>query len=399
MLKRFLFLSLMVMTLSFFTEKTTRAQGITIDYFYDQLAPYGHWENVAPFGWVWQPSRVAPGWRPYSDGYWVYTSYGWTYQADNNWAWAVYHYGRWTFDDYLGWLWVPGNEWAPAWVAWRNDGQYVGWAALPPQAVWNNGGFRSPHFNIDVDIHWANWCFVDNDHFDNPRVAVYIINPARNVTYVKRTRDITRYEYRDNHYYNHCIDVVSWERDRHRKIHRYDVIDVDRSNKVRISTSRRQVNVYRPAFVSSRAVGEPRNRGVRGESNQRYNRERDRYDKHYDKAYYDLVEKQKREDAARDEIRRQHDDERNAYREQRNRDTRVLENRHVNELERNTRPGNGNNKVDKGNNGRGNGNGKSNGNGNNGRGKGNGNGNVKNDRGSDNGNSNDNSNGNSNRRR
>ena len=146
MLKRFLFLSLMVMTLSFFTEKNTRAQGITIDYFYDQLAPYGHWENVAPFGWVWQPNEVTPGWRPYSDGYWVYTSYGWTYQADNNWAWAVYHYGRWTFDDYLGWLWVPGNEWAPAWVAWRNDGGYVGWAALPPQAVWNNGGFRSPHF-------------------------------------------------------------------------------------------------------------------------------------------------------------------------------------------------------------------------------------------------------------
>ena len=27
--------------------------------------------------------------------------------------------GRWFFDDSYGWVWVPGSEWAPAWVAWR----------------------------------------------------------------------------------------------------------------------------------------------------------------------------------------------------------------------------------------------------------------------------------------
>jgi len=340
MLRRTVFLGLMVMMFSFFTEKPAQAAGVTIDYFYDQLSPYGHWENVAPFGWVWQPREIEPGWRPYSDGYWVYTSYGWTYQADTNWAWAVYHYGRWTFDDYMGWLWVPGSVWAPAWVAWRNDGNYVGWAALPPQAVWSNGGFRGRNFDIAVDIHWSNWCFVDNDHFDSPRVSFFIENPARNITYIRRSHDITRYEFRDNHFYNHCINVNDWERDRRRKVERYDMIDVDRSNQVRISTSRRQVNVYRPSFSSDRAIGEPRDRGTRGESNSKYNRERSRYDKHYDKAYYDLIDKQKREDAQRDDVRKQHDDERNAYREQRNRDTRALENRHVNELDRNTKQNN-----------------------------------------------------------
>lgn len=336
MLKKIVILAFLVMTLSVITEKTAKANGITIDYFYDQLAPYGYWENVAPYGWVWQPRDINPGWRPYSDGYWIYTSYGWTYQADNQWAWAVYHYGRWTFDDNMGWLWVPGNEWAPAWVAWRNDGNHVGWAALPPQAIWSNGGFHSRNFDIAVDIHWSYWCFVDNDHFDSPRVSFFIENPARNVTFIRRTRDITRYDYRDNRFYNHCIDVDRWERERNRKIYRYNVIDVDRSNLVRISNSRRQVNIYRPAFVSDRAISEPRNRGTRSESSRQYNRERSRYDKHYDKAYYDLIEKQKREDAQREDVRRQHNDERNAYREQRTRDTKALENKRVNDLERNT---------------------------------------------------------------
>ena len=31
-----------------------------------------------------------------------------------------------------GWYWVPGYEWAPAWVAWRNNNDYYGWAPLSP---------------------------------------------------------------------------------------------------------------------------------------------------------------------------------------------------------------------------------------------------------------------------
>jgi hypothetical protein len=29
-----------------------------------------------------------------------------------------------------GWAWIPGLEWAPAWVTWRVDGTVVGWAPL-----------------------------------------------------------------------------------------------------------------------------------------------------------------------------------------------------------------------------------------------------------------------------
>src|SRR4051794_24131367 len=64
---------------------------------YDQLAPYGHWFWLDPYGWVWSPTNVAYTWRPYTDGNWVYTDAGWTWVSHAEWGWAPFHYGRWSF--------------------------------------------------------------------------------------------------------------------------------------------------------------------------------------------------------------------------------------------------------------------------------------------------------------
>jgi hypothetical protein len=48
------------------------------------------------------------------------------------WGWATYHYGRWGFKEDIGWYWVPGTVWAPAWVSWRKSPKHVAWAPLPP---------------------------------------------------------------------------------------------------------------------------------------------------------------------------------------------------------------------------------------------------------------------------
>ena len=32
----------------------------------------------------------------------------------------------------VGWFWVPGRRWAPAWVSWRQSDDYLAWAPLPP---------------------------------------------------------------------------------------------------------------------------------------------------------------------------------------------------------------------------------------------------------------------------
>jgi hypothetical protein len=41
------------------------------------------------------------------------------------------HHGRWVATA-RGWAWIPGDEYAPAWVEWRDAGDAVGWAPLGP---------------------------------------------------------------------------------------------------------------------------------------------------------------------------------------------------------------------------------------------------------------------------
>lgn len=105
--------------------------GATFETFGGPLSSYGEWVVVGGHGRVWRP-RVAAGWRPYYYGRWEWTNEGWFWASDEPWGWAVYHYGRWSHDPYYGWIWVPGYEWAPAWVAWRTSGDVVGWAPLGP---------------------------------------------------------------------------------------------------------------------------------------------------------------------------------------------------------------------------------------------------------------------------
>jgi hypothetical protein len=62
----------------------------------------------------------------------VYTrTYGWYWLSDEPFAWAVYHYGRWAFDPEIGWYWIPGRRWAPAWVVWSHTDDEIAWAPLP----------------------------------------------------------------------------------------------------------------------------------------------------------------------------------------------------------------------------------------------------------------------------
>ncbi|HEX9052404.1 MAG TPA: DUF6600 domain-containing protein, partial [Anaeromyxobacter sp.] len=105
--------------------------GVTLETFQSPLAPYGEWVQVPRYGQVWRPS-VAAGWRPYYYGRWEWTNEGWLWVSDEPWGWAAYHYGRWAYDQYYGWIWVPGYQWAPAWVSWRYSGDAVGWAPLAP---------------------------------------------------------------------------------------------------------------------------------------------------------------------------------------------------------------------------------------------------------------------------
>jgi hypothetical protein len=99
--------------------------------FEQSLAPYGRWVMTPEYGRVWMPSGVGASWQPYTDGRWVFTGAGWSFSAAVPWG-ATYHYGRWGWRGGLGWFWVPGYVWGPAWVSWRTSPGYVGWAPLAP---------------------------------------------------------------------------------------------------------------------------------------------------------------------------------------------------------------------------------------------------------------------------
>ena len=124
-------------------------------YLPEELEPYapefdnnGTWAYEEPVGYVWQP-RVTAGWSPYSNGRWIWTSYGWTWVPYEPWGWVPHHYGRWGFSVSLGWYWAPGSIWGGGWVSWGIGGGYVGWCALGPYnrpvVPWpHRRGYRGP---------------------------------------------------------------------------------------------------------------------------------------------------------------------------------------------------------------------------------------------------------------
>lgn len=162
--------------------------------FQQPLATHGTWQIIEPYGMTWRPAHIAADWRPYGDGHWLWTEGGWYWVSDEPWAWACYHYGRWVWDARCGWVWIPGTEWAPAWVAWRENDDYVGWAPLPPAFE-----FVAVHVTVPcrpVVIPARAFVFVERRRFCEPiRRTVHvhhttIINQTINVTKIKRVNNV-----------------------------------------------------------------------------------------------------------------------------------------------------------------------------------------------------------------
>ncbi|MHA3775092.1 DUF6600 domain-containing protein [Verrucomicrobiota bacterium sgz303538] len=166
----------------------------TIDLFYTALEPHGEWLEVGQYGYVWQPSEASdPRWRPYTDGRWVFSDYGWTWKSNEPFGWAVYHYGRWTRVKGLGWIWVPGTEWGPGWVSWRRSDRFVGWAPLPPDA-WSRSGFNGA-VDSYYDIGPSAYTFVPVQEIGQASYVGRVVEPAQNVTIVNQTVNVTNITY------------------------------------------------------------------------------------------------------------------------------------------------------------------------------------------------------------
>lgn len=163
----------------------------SVEVFYDRLAPYGRWID-SRHGRVWSPN-VDRDWRPYTLGRWGEDRY---WISDEPFGWATYHYGRWSFDARDGWLWIPGTEWAPSWVAWRDADDYAGWAPLPPGLSVSVGvGFGYGYDNYN-SWYEPSWVWVPRPYLYQPRFGGRIVRWDRGRDFWGRSRWQPRPEWR-----------------------------------------------------------------------------------------------------------------------------------------------------------------------------------------------------------
>ena len=326
-------------------DASARGPGAALDvsYFYDALAPYGRWVEVPAYGWCWSPDDIALGWRPYSDGEWVYTDFGWTWISSEPWGWAAFHYGRWALDPSDGWVWVPGVVWAPAWVAWRESGDWVGWAPLPPSAGWDaTAGLHVDDVDLDR-IPAQQWCFVQRRQLADANLRFDIVSVAHNVTLTSRTRNAARLEVREGRPMNRGADVETIERLIGRSVPRASVVDAGAPGRGHGQMSAGVLRFFRPALREGPPAAAPRaaargrddreiainNSEVqRQQDQQRRNLESDlqRERARLEREHEDEMRAAGR-DQANEEMRRRHDAENQAFDAEAARQRQLLEHR------------------------------------------------------------------------
>jgi hypothetical protein len=197
---------------------------VDIAFINSELDRLGSWVRVGAER-VWIPHGSRVGWRPYTWGHWLMSDLGWIWLSDEPFGWITYHYGRWDSDPTYGWVWVPGYIWRPAWVAWRTGGGYIGWAPLPSTVAFRSG--VGPDFSggkLDASLNPGAYCFVGEGSFLERNLGTHVVPPARNLTIVRNTTDITNYTMIRGRIKNVGISVARVEQVTGRKVQTYQVV-------------------------------------------------------------------------------------------------------------------------------------------------------------------------------
>lgn len=236
-----------------FSGSAVAQQTIDIDTFYDELGDYGQWVWHPRFGYVWLPEDVSPNWRPYTVGHWVSTEeYGWYWESNEPFAWAVYHYGRWGYGPDYGWFWVPGDTWAPAWVQWRYDDQYVGWAPIGP---------RRQGYAYGVPVSYEppiaeSWVFVQPRYMTSRAIRHYAVPIAGLGAVFLGATNVYRPQFRGGRVYNYGMPRDRVVRITKRPIYVRKVYKTNRrGGGFGKDNRRRGVKIYAPGVAKN---GKPR---------------------------------------------------------------------------------------------------------------------------------------------
>jgi hypothetical protein len=221
---------------------------VDIGFFYDDLASYGHWIQRPRYGWVWTPRVAVASWRPYQYGHWVWTDLGWTWVSDEPFGWATYHYGRWYDDPDYGWEWIPGDQWAPAWVDWQAGNDYVGWAPLPPSYAY------SPGVTVSLNLAPDDFIFVPENRFLETRLVSYAVPRWECDRIYRGTRSFTRYDRFNNQVFNAGFPVDRVQQWTGRRVQRYQVADLGWNQRHQTRLAQNRVALFRPQVENARVA-------------------------------------------------------------------------------------------------------------------------------------------------
>jgi hypothetical protein len=130
---------------------------------------YGEWVWDNLYGYVWRPyiDRYYPGgnWQPYIYGQWCEVGGQMFWVPEEPWGWVPYHLGIWQWDKKLGWIWIPGSAFAPAWVDWAFFAGNYTWR---PWSLWdwyygsdydafNMAYFGNPYYYAGYFYSWPGY--------------------------------------------------------------------------------------------------------------------------------------------------------------------------------------------------------------------------------------------------
>jgi len=217
-----------------------------ISYFYDYLSDYGLWVYWPGYDYVWIPHHVDYGWHPYSNGRWIWTDCGWTWVSYERWGWIPFHYGRWVWARGFGWFWVPDTVWGPAWVSWRYNASWIGWAPLPPHYRYSH---RYGLAMDDMDLDDECWLFVSSRHFQADHLDRYALGRERNRELIRTTVFKARISEAGGRPVNDGLDRNEIGRLTKAVVPIYELQNAARPDQSGISSGR--VNVFRPDITSN----------------------------------------------------------------------------------------------------------------------------------------------------
>lgn len=256
----------MAMFITSISGYTIHNRNIDVNYFYGALDPYGEWIEIAYDDYVWRPYKSDYNWRPYSDGRWEWTRHGWYWVSYEPFGWATYHYGRWYQDDYYGWVWMPDNVWAPAWVEWRYNDAYIGWAPLPPYARFNPR--KGIHFSINWNSGHIYWNFVKYNHFASYNVYNYYLDRSYVYNVYKKTKYRTNYFAENDRIVNGGVNRRFVESKMGRKFTTREISRTENFNEYNSKDikKRRGIVDYRPSESSIKSSTFDKKKVVKGKS-------------------------------------------------------------------------------------------------------------------------------------